>query len=303
MGDIEFHAYLRQFGRTIDELVSHAVVAERSGFAGVSLGDHLSHPPPLNLPSYEGFTTATWIAGQVPDLKLGHLCLCSAFRHPALLAKAAVTLDHATGGRFELGIGAGSNPAELAEFGVSSLGPRERTRHLSETIEVIKALWTGHQVDYPGTYFQIAGGRQDPPPLRSIPIIVGGTGPATREMASRHADWWNLLTAASKSWPRGLRPESAAVAPLREAVLPARMSILQLVYLLTSDDHREKAQARLGDSFGEGSHVAVGTCEELIEYFGRLGRYGVERAYVSVVNSRTEEALQIFGERVIAALK
>ena len=82
--------------------------------------DHLVTPGAPDQPVYEAFTTATWLAAATDRLRLGHLVLCDGFRHPAVLARQAVTLDHLSGGRFELGIGSGSTPAELVASGFAA---------------------------------------------------------------------------------------------------------------------------------------------------------------------------------------
>ena len=118
--------------------------------------------------------------------------LCDAFRHPAVLARQAVSIDHASGGRYELGIGWGSVPDELATFGVGSTEARDRVERLRETLEVLRALWAGETVDYDGCYHRFSGARQDPPPLGRIPIVIGGTGPKTLALVRDFADWWNV---------------------------------------------------------------------------------------------------------------
>lgn len=92
------------------EIVERAVGAERAGFSGIAMMDHLAPPAAEQVPMFEAMATATWIAAHTSRLSVGHLVLCDMFRDPAVLAKQAVTLNHASGGRFELGIGWGSAP-------------------------------------------------------------------------------------------------------------------------------------------------------------------------------------------------
>ena len=103
----------------MDAIVERARAAESAGFDGVAVMDHLSPPMAPDQPMFEAMATSAWILANTSRLRAGALVLCDAFRHPAVLAQAAVTLDHASGGRFELGIGAGSVPTELDTFGVS----------------------------------------------------------------------------------------------------------------------------------------------------------------------------------------
>ena len=109
-----------------------------------------------------------------------------------MLARQAVTLDHASGGRFDLGIGWGSVPEELATFGVGLSPPRERVARLGESLDVIRALWTGEPVSYEGRFFQLHEARQRPVPTGPIPIVVGGAGSRTLALVREHADWWNV---------------------------------------------------------------------------------------------------------------
>src|SRR6059036_863221 len=111
---------------TVDDLVGRAQAAEASGFAGMALMDHLSPPLAAGQSMYEAMTTATWLAARTDRLVLSHLVLCDAMRHPAVLARQAVTLDHASGARFELGLGWGSVPEELETFGVAATSGRHR---------------------------------------------------------------------------------------------------------------------------------------------------------------------------------
>ena len=103
---------------------------------------------------YEAFTAATWLAAVTDRLRLGHLVLCDQFRHPAVLARQAVTLDHLSGGRFELGIGSGSTPAELAAFGFPAADAAQRLGRLRETLELVTKFWTGEPVEHRGVFFQ-----------------------------------------------------------------------------------------------------------------------------------------------------
>jgi alkanesulfonate monooxygenase SsuD/methylene tetrahydromethanopterin reductase-like flavin-dependent oxidoreductase (luciferase family) len=103
--------------------------------------DHLVPPAAKSQPMYEATVTNTWLAAHTERLTVGSLVLCDAFRHPAVLAREAISLDHASGGRFELGIGWGSWADEFSRFGVGPAEPPARVRRLQETLEVLRALW------------------------------------------------------------------------------------------------------------------------------------------------------------------
>jgi alkanesulfonate monooxygenase SsuD/methylene tetrahydromethanopterin reductase-like flavin-dependent oxidoreductase (luciferase family) len=188
----EIHLYLPQMRLSFEELEVHAKNAEAAGFAGMAFMDHFAPPMAEIQPMFEALVTATWLAARTERLRMGHLVLCDAFRHPAVLAKQVASIDHASGGRFELGMGWGSVPAEFDTFGVDEQSPGARIRRLDETLQVLRALWSGDSVDFDGEFHHLRGAMQQPAPLGRIPIVIGGTGKKTLELVARHADWWNL---------------------------------------------------------------------------------------------------------------
>ena len=145
---------------TIPQLIERARAAESAGFGGIALMDHLAPPNALDQPMFEAMTTATWLAAATETLHVGHLVLCDAMRHPTVLARQAVTLDHASGGRFELGLGWGSVPKELETFGVASTSARSRVDRMSETLDLMRALWSGETIDFDGEHHHVIAGQQ-----------------------------------------------------------------------------------------------------------------------------------------------
>lgn len=105
---LEFWLFLPQMRLTMDQLVARAQAAEAAGFAGIAGMDHLTPPLADDQPMFEAMITSAWLAGRTEDLAVGSLVLCDSFRHPAVLARQAVSIDHTSGGRFELGLGWGS---------------------------------------------------------------------------------------------------------------------------------------------------------------------------------------------------
>src|SRR3546814_13027288 len=97
---------------------------------------------------WEAMTVAGWVLGRTSTLQVGHLVLCDPLRHPAVLARQVASLDHASGGRFELGIGWGSVPEELETFGVGTTEARWRVARLAEWLDVCGRPWTGVVVDH-----------------------------------------------------------------------------------------------------------------------------------------------------------
>lgn len=288
---MEFHLFLPQMRFTFPDLVARARAAEAAGFTGIAGMDHLAPPMAEDQPMYEAMVTNTWIAAHTRTITVASLVLCDAFRHPAVLAREAVSIDHASGGRFELGIGWGSVPAEFPVFGVGSTEPRARVDRLRETLAVLRALWAGETVDFSGEFHHLRAARQEPTPLGRIPIVIGGVGRKTLALVREHADWWNVHTGALDRVPA-----------LRDQVGDARVSIQQMVAYVPDEARREEVTAVAMRRFGHARPV-VGTGPELVEHFGRLAAaQEVERVYAWFCDFAPLETLEGFGAEVIEPL-
>jgi alkanesulfonate monooxygenase SsuD/methylene tetrahydromethanopterin reductase-like flavin-dependent oxidoreductase (luciferase family) len=292
----QFVLFLPQMRMSFDDLVARARAAEAAGFTGLAGMDHLAPPMADQHPMYEAMVTTTWLAAHTERLRLGSLVLCDAFRHPAVLAKEAVSIDHASNGRFELGIGWGSVVAEFPVFGVGPTEARERVARLRESLEIVHALWAGETVDHTGEFFTLAGARQEPTPLSphgKIPIVIGGVGPKTLALVRDYADWWNVDVVGIPRVPE-----------LRDKVGDARVSIQQMVQLLPSgasaaqrDELTEVALRRF-----RYSNPVIGTADELVDHYGRLAEQGIERVYTWFCDFAPPPVLAEFGETVIRRL-
>jgi alkanesulfonate monooxygenase SsuD/methylene tetrahydromethanopterin reductase-like flavin-dependent oxidoreductase (luciferase family)/ribosomal protein S18 acetylase RimI-like enzyme len=206
-GGIEIGVYLPQVGFSWDELHDRVRLCDREGIHSVWFMDHLYPPGMPTVPAYEAWTTAAALATRTERIRLGHLVLANGFRHPALLAKMATTLDHASAGRLDLGIGSGSYPPEYAEFGLGFPRERERAERLDEALQVLKLLFTETAPSFAGRHYRLDAAPSLPRPLQQPhpPIHVGGAGERrTLPLAARHADVWNCPTYALGELPRKL---------------------------------------------------------------------------------------------------
>ena len=286
---MEFQLFLPQMRMTLPTMVERVRAGVDSGFGGVALMYHLAPPMAEDQPMWDAMIAAAWLGAHTTGI-VGHLVLCDAFRHPAVLARQAVSLDHATEGRFELGLGWGSVPAEFDRFGVGDTSARARVDRMTETLEVVTALWRGAEVTYEGTHHRLDGAQQAPVPTRPIPIVIGGTGPRTLELVARFADWWNVPM-----------HQLDRLEEMRERAGTARVSVQERVtFLPAGADHDERTETSLR-RFGPTGHV-IGAADELVEHFARRREQGVERIYVWTSDFGVPETLTEFGETVISRL-
>lgn len=292
---MEFHLFLPQMRLSFDRLVAAARNAEKAGFLGMVGMDHMVTPGAEEHPMYESMVTNTWLAAHTQTLKVGSLVLCDPFRNPAVLARQAVSLDHASGGRFELGIGWGSYDPDFNTFGLQPAKPGERVRRLRETLEILKALWSGETFDYDGEFNRFSGARQAPLPLSAIPIVIGGSGPKTMALVREFADWWNLDVRHLDKY------DGTAFQDLKAQAGDARVSVQEMVSYVPHESDRDAITEITMKRFWHSKPV-IGTGPELAEHFRRRAEQGVERSYVWFCDFAKPETLAAFGEQVIEGL-
>lgn len=178
-------------------IVDHA---ERTGWDGAYVYDHFMPHDPTGEPRagavLEGWTTLTALAARTSRLRIGPLVLGSLYRHPAVVASMAATLDQISGGRLVLGLGAGWQANEHAAYGIGLPPPGPRLDQFTEACEVVVSLLRTERTTYSGAYYQLTDAPCEPKPLqRRLPVLIGGSGERrTIPLAARLADEWNAWT-------------------------------------------------------------------------------------------------------------
>jgi alkanesulfonate monooxygenase SsuD/methylene tetrahydromethanopterin reductase-like flavin-dependent oxidoreductase (luciferase family) len=171
-----------------------AVVADRLGFDSIWTWDHLVpvRGDPAG-PIFEAWQVLAGFAGVTARARLGTLVSPATFRHPAIVAKTAATLDHVSGGRVILGIGAGWHVTEHDSFALPLGAPGERLARLSEFARVLQLLGGAEYVDFRGRYFRLSHARAEPHALQArIPLLIGGGGDRMAQLVARYADLWHV---------------------------------------------------------------------------------------------------------------
>ncbi len=153
----------------------------------------------LDGPCLEGWTVLAAFAAVTERLRLGLMVTGNTYRHPAVLAKIAATVDVISNGRLDFGIGAGWNVYEHESMGIPLYKPGERIRRLDEACEIVKRLFTESTVDFDGRYYQLKDARSEPKPVQTPypPFVIGGGGEQlTLRVVAKHADIWNSTGAS-----------------------------------------------------------------------------------------------------------
>jgi F420-dependent oxidoreductase-like protein len=179
---------------TIEALRAVWRIADEGGFDHVWDFDHLASigDGGPDRPIYEGWTLQAAIAEATKRVRIGCLVTGNTYRNPVLLAKEAVTVDHLSGGRLEFGIGAAWAEIEHEMYGIEGLD--HRVGRLSESLRVIKSLFTEERTNFDGRYYHLKDAIANPKPIQKPypPFWIGASGPTTLRLVARHADVWNI---------------------------------------------------------------------------------------------------------------
>jgi alkanesulfonate monooxygenase SsuD/methylene tetrahydromethanopterin reductase-like flavin-dependent oxidoreductase (luciferase family) len=288
-----FGIFLPQLRMSFSTMLERTLAAEAAGFDSVWLMDHLAAPAAPQHDSFEGWTLASALAVRTTSIRLGHLVTCDPFRHPAVLAKMAATVDVLSEGRLELGLGWGSVERELETYGIGAGPPKARAARLRETIEILDLMFAGEPFDHEGSV-KLTGaiGRPRPVQLPRPPLHIGGAGPQlTMPIVRDHADWWNCPTYAVDRLEE-LRPLAGG----------ARVSIQHPIGLARDAADTETiqlAQRRFG---GWGGLIA-GTSAQVADALAAEAASGVEGFVIQLTDFGAPETIARFMEEVAPVVR
>jgi probable F420-dependent oxidoreductase len=276
---------------SMDKLVARARLAEHLGYSTFLVPDHLGD-------QFDTSLALALVAQATSTLRIGSFVFANDFRHPALLAKTAATLDLLSGGRFELGLGAGWMQAEYEQVGLAFDPPGVRIERMVEGLRIIKGLFTGEPLTFSGVYYKVAGMRGSPTPLQRPrpPILLGGSGKRILSVAAREADIINII-------PRGMVEPGKAdaqridlsdagdaalaqkVAWIREAAEERFQSLELNLFILDMALHEQKGEGidRLARRFAvsreqvmQTPHLLAGSVGHIVERLHKIrAEYGI----------------------------
>jgi alkanesulfonate monooxygenase SsuD/methylene tetrahydromethanopterin reductase-like flavin-dependent oxidoreductase (luciferase family) len=294
VGEPWFGIYLPQLRMSFGRILERTAAAEAAGFDSVWLMDHFGAPGAPEVDTFEGFTTAAALAARTSTIRIGHLVLCDPFRHPALLAKMAATLDVISGGRLDLGVGWGSVPAELEMYGFGPEPPTVRAAKLRETLEIVELMFSGTPFDYDGVHYRLRRAIGRPVPCQAhLPVHIGGGGPTlTMPLVERFADWWNCPGYALDR-----------IDELRPLAGSARISTQHPIGLAADADVRDDVVATVHRRFGTWGGVIAGTADEVAAALADEVRRGVEGFVLQFSDFGTPETIQRFMTDVVPAVR
>lgn len=275
---VRFGVYAGQAGVTMAEYLDLVRHAEELGFDCFYTFDHFRPPDAPTMPCFEAIATVAALASITHRIRCGTLVLAVPYRHPAILAVAAATIDHVSDGRFELGLGAGGGDGAETQYRLPDVSIPRRMVMLDEACEVVRRLWSEETTTYDGEIFGLDAARFEPKPVQyRVPLIIGGSGERRLlRIAAAHADIWNTFASDLATYEgkrdaldRHCRAVGRDPASIRRSV----------VFRALLDTDRGHAEARFERTLGPlppaaRGWAAVGTpddCAAALEPYFRLG--------------------------------
>ena len=209
---LRFGLFLSQAGKSLSQVFDEYQMAEDLGFDHAWLVDHLvDTDAPPGAPMLEAWTLLAAIAERTRRIRLGVLVSSNTFRHPAMLLKEAVNVDHISHGRLILGLGAGWHADEHRRYGIPLPPPGERVDRFAEAVEIISLLMAHERTTYAGRYYQLDDAPLEPRPIQQprIPILIAAHRPRMLRLAAAYADQWDTFAALPDTATDGVRTDLA----------------------------------------------------------------------------------------------
>ena len=304
---VKFNVRVNQYRYSYEDLRRIWLEADRLGYYSASLFDL------LNTDALECWTTLTALLAQTHNIRAAPMVLANPYRHPALLAKMAATLDVVSGGRITLGIGAGGSGSDTRASGLPFSGTRERCEMLEESVDLIRRLWSEPSLTHDGRHYAVNGASVQPKPVQQPmpPVLVGGHGPryvlptigriadianvGNNDTVDEHRRYQGIVHRAAEA--AGRDPSSIEWTHNADCVIaPTQREFDALVARLAEQAGMTSAQyqaERLPNTLS-------GTSDQVAERINEYVESGIRYFFVVFPNPAPSDTLALFAEEVMA---
>jgi F420-dependent oxidoreductase-like protein len=311
-GQLRFGIHAGQQNTDYASYVALWQKAEALGLDWASVFDHFlpiySDP---HGPCFEGFTLLGAMAAQTSRLRCGIIVSGITYRHPALLANIAVTLDHISGGRFELGLGAAWYELEHEQYGIEFPRFRDRADMLREASLIVKRMWSQERTSFDGEHFHLTDALCEPKPMQtpSIPLWIGGAGErVTLRVVAEVADGWNTFLIPEDEYRHKIDALAEHCAAFGRDPHDIRRSLVTVALLADTeaelqDRVREQASSLGVDADAVRDRFTATTAERFAETLGRYQELGVGDFLIRMPAPADERTLELFATKVAPALR
>ncbi|GAA2973281.1 F420-dependent oxidoreductase-like protein [Microbacterium terrae] len=295
-------------GGTYGDQLAYAQVAERTGFTGYFRSDHYLSGMGDGLPGpTDAWTTLAGLARETSRIRLGTLVSPVTFRHPAVLAIQVAQVDEMSGGRVELGLGAGWFEREHQAYGIPF--PAKRFDHLEEQLEIVTGLWStpvGGSYSFTGANYRLDDAPALPKPVQSpVPVIIGGGGPRrTPDLVARFATEYNVGFPEDHQIQERIDNLHRACERIGRDPATVRLSLAMSTFAGGDDAEVARRAARIGKSLDEvrdGTNI-VGGPDEIGERVAHYRSFGIERVYFQLLDLQDADHVDYLGIEVLPHL-
>jgi F420-dependent oxidoreductase-like protein len=293
--------------------VALANACEEHGLEGLFRSDHYaSVMGAYDRGALDAWATLSALSARTERIRLGSLVSPATFRHPSELAKVVTTADHVSGGRVELGLGAGWNEREHTMYGFPFADMSTRLERFAEQLEIVHRQWTEEVFDFEGRHYRLEGCRALPKPVQNPhpPLIVGGAAKRrTVEPAVRWADEYNTTFASVETLRERRRALDEACNRAGRDPATLRFSLMTTCVVATDESELLERARRVAAITGGSDPEAllaenretgvVGTVEEVREHLAALETVGVERVFLQHLDHRDLEMVELIGSELV----
>jgi len=306
MARVEFGVMLRQQKIDFSKIRDTAQVCDELGYHSVWFYDHLLGMGGVDVDIYEAWTLMSALSAVTDNIKLGTMVLCNSFRHPALLAKMASTLDVISNGRLEFAIGAGWFEPEYKAYGLEFPSTIVRIEQLAESVNIIKSMWTQEKTSFKGKYYQITDSYCNPKPIQKpYPAIsIGGSGEKyLLRTVARHADEWNCPATSAEDFDHKLEILSKHCNDVGRDVNNINISQQTVCVLADSreqlHDKLTQGEKRYGFFGNIEKFGIVGTPEDCIKKISENYSKGIQKYTIFFSDIMNQNTLEFFAKDVM----
>jgi F420-dependent oxidoreductase-like protein len=265
---------------SVDELRSLWTRIEELGFGWISIWDHFYSADFQGYACHEAVASHAALACHTSSVRCGSLVYCAGYRHPAVLANAIATIDHLSGGRADMGLGAGWAFNEYAAYGIPFPGTKERLDILEESVQCVRLLLREDVADFHGKHFTLTEAHCEPKPVQAeLPIWVGGGGEKrTLKIVARWADGWNVPFISPEEFARKRAVLADHCSDAGRDVSDVRCAVN--VGLAFSEESLRNQFGQIADFVRPG--VLMGSDDEIVDTVGRFVDAGADQINIAM---------------------
>jgi F420-dependent oxidoreductase-like protein len=299
---IGFGLFSPQAGLPFNALLERATTIERLGYHSIWLVDHFWNRGVPDADVLECTSTMSALAASTTNLRIGSLVLCNSFRNPGMLAKVLATIDNISGGRLEIGLGAGWMDEEYRAYGYEFPTMGARLRQLDEGVQILKAMLSSKQATFKGRYYAVTAAYNNPQPLQKPhpPITVGGSGEKIMlGIVARHADRWNC-PAGYRSFEQKLNALRTHCEKVGRDIRSINISE-QLEVVIGKSDAEIEDKWKIGQRLPFWRTAIRGTPSQVIDQLRERINRGVQFFTVIFGDMNSAKSIELFAREVMPA--